>query len=63
MKNKTYIFSFKNGGWNTVIATNIRTARKLAREEYKSDTLVPDLDTLRVIDDESYRQVLRVTFD
>ena len=51
-----YIFPFEGGGWNTVMATNVRTARKLAREEYAySDTLNPIPDSFNRITPDRYR--------
>ena len=37
---KEYMFTFEGGGWNTVWAKSLPTAKKLAVAEYKdSDTL------------------------
>ena len=55
-KNHRYIFTFEGGGWNTVMATNVRSARKIAREEYAySDTLNPIPDSFNRISSEGYR--------
>ena len=55
MKNHIYIFNWKEGGWNYVHATNIRSARKQAREEWANQE--PPVLT---IDEDSFR---RVTFE
>ena len=55
-KNHRYIFTFEGGGWNTVMATNVRSARKIAREKYAdSDTLNPMPDSFNRITPDRYR--------
>ena len=55
-QNHRYIFTFEGGGWNTVMATNVRSARKIAREKYAdSDTLNPMPDSFNRITPDRYR--------
>jgi hypothetical protein len=49
LKNKQYMFSFEEGGWNTVWAKTKRGAIKVALKEYKdSDTLNPRISSFHV---------------
>ena len=49
VKLKQYMFTFEEGGWNTVWAKTLRGAKKLAVEEYKySDTLNVRLDSVHL---------------
>ena len=46
---KEYIFTFEEGGWNTVWAKSLPGARKAAIAEYKdSPTLNPRLDSVHL---------------
>ena len=61
MKNHIYVFNWNEGGWNHEWATNIRSARKQARERWpitlkKFEGGPPVL----TIDEDSFR---RVTFE
>ena len=38
-KLQQYIFTFEQGGWNTVWATNKRSALSKAKKEWNGDTL------------------------
>ncbi len=60
MKNHIYIFNWKQGGWNYVHATNIRSARKQAREKWSTDLKKFDGEPVLTIDEDSFR---RVTFE
>jgi DNA-binding transcriptional regulator YhcF (GntR family) len=47
--NKQYMFSFEDGGWNTVWAKTKRGAIKAALKEYKnSDTLTVNVDSVHL---------------
>jgi len=47
--NKQYMFSFEDGGWNTVWAKTKRGAIKAALKEYKnSDTLTVNIDSVHL---------------
>lgn len=49
LKLKQYMFSFQDGGWNTVWAKTLRGAKKLAVQKYKnSDTLNVRLDSVHL---------------
>lgn len=46
---KQYMFTFEEGGWNTVWAKSLPGARKAAIAEYKdSPTLNPRLDSVHL---------------
>jgi len=47
--NKQYMFSFEEGGWNTVWAKTLPGAKRQALLEYKdSDSLTVDLNTVHL---------------
>jgi len=57
-----YIYSFKNGGWNTAQAKNIRSARKKARDRWvDSPSLVPVDDSFRKITWTELESIYRMT--
>jgi hypothetical protein len=61
MKNHIYIFNWKQGGWNYVHATNIRSARKQAREKWanqESPVLTIDEDSFRRVTFEEFERIL-----
>jgi hypothetical protein len=60
MKNHIYVFNWKQGGWNYVHATNVRSARKQAREKWSTDLKKFDGEPVLTIDEDSFR---RVTFE
>lgn len=58
--NKTkhiYIFNWNQGGWNSELATNIRSARKQARERWDIDLRTFDGSRVLTIDYNSFRRV------
>lgn len=64
MTNKIYIYNFQHphsSGWNTEQATNIRSARKQARERWKAESpthdLMPNEKTFKRI---SYEELSRL---
>ena len=60
MKKHIYIFNWKQGGWNYVHDTNIRSARKQAREKWSTDLKKFDGEPVLTIDEDSFK---RVTFE
>ena len=56
---KRYIFTFESGGWNTVMATNIRSAKKIIRETYPDSGV--NFDSVRVISYDDYNTVINCT--
>lgn len=57
-KEHPYIFTWNQGGWNSVWATNIRSARKKAREQW-ADQEQPIL----TINYESFKRVTMQEYD
>ena len=56
MKLKEYIFRFKTGGFNTVMAKTLRGAKKLAVSEYAySDTLIVNVDSVHLVTKEELK--------
>ena len=52
-KNKQYMFTFEEGGWNTVWAKTKRGAVKAALKEYENSyTLNPRVDSVRLATEE-----------
>ena len=58
MKNHIYMFNWKQGGWNYVHATNIRSARKQAREKWGDKSLTIDEDSFRRITYSEFERIL-----
>jgi hypothetical protein len=57
-----YIYSFEGGGWNTQQATNIRSARKKARDRWAdSSTLNPVEDSFRKVTWTELESIYRMT--
>jgi hypothetical protein len=57
-----YIYSFEGGGWNTQQATNIRSARKRARDRWAdSSTLNPVEDSFRKVTWTELESIYRMT--
>jgi len=57
-----YIYNFESGGWNTQQATNIRSARKKARDRWAdSDTLNPVEDSFRKVTWTELEEIYRMT--
>jgi hypothetical protein len=57
-----YIFSFTDGGWNSVYASSIEEAKEVALKEYEDSTLLtPDLDSFwaKEGNEESYDILLK----
>ena len=55
-----YVFNWKQGGWNHEWATNIRSARKQARERWPTALKKFNGEPVLSIDEDSFR---RVTFE
>ena len=58
MKKHIYVFNWKQGGWNYVHATNVRSARKQAREQWTNQE-----EPVLTIDEDSFRRVTFEEFD
>ena len=62
--NKTkhiYIFNWNQGGWNSELATNIRSARKQARERWanqENSILTIDYNSFKRVTMEEYNRIL-----
>jgi hypothetical protein len=61
MNKHVYIFNWKQGGWNHEWATNIRSARKQAREKWanqESPVLTIDEDSFKRVTFEEFERIL-----
>jgi hypothetical protein len=61
MNKHIYIFNWKQGGWNHEWATNIRSARKQAREKWanqESPVLTIDEDSFKRVTFEEFERIL-----
>lgn len=57
-----YIYTFEGGGWNTQQATNIRSARKKARDRWAdSNTLNPLESSFRKVSWTELESIYRMT--
>ena len=63
MKDHIYIFNWKQGGWNHVRATNVRSARKQAREQWDNSLRNFDGEPVLTIDEDSFRRVTYEEFE
>lgn len=62
-KNKQYMFTFEEGGWNTVWAKTKRGAIKAALKEYEnSDTLNPRIDSVHLATEEGLRTAMSLFY-
>ena len=62
-KLKEYMFTFEEGGWNTVWAKSLPGARKQAIAEYKdSPTLNPRMDSVHKSTDDGMRIALSLFY-
>lgn len=60
---KQYMFTFEEGGWNTVWAKSLPGARKQAIHEYKdSPTLNPRLDSVHLATDDGLQNALSLFY-
>jgi len=60
-KNHCYIFGWNEGGWNSEWATNIRSARKQARERWadqREPILTIDYNSFKRVTMEEYNGIL-----
>lgn len=60
-KNHCYIFGWNEGGWNSEWATNIRSARKKARERWadqREPILTIDYESFKRVTMEEYNRIL-----
>lgn len=59
LKNKEYMYNFKQGGWNTIQAKTIRGARKLAVTKWeKYNDLTVDVNSVHLATKESMRNAM-----
>jgi len=63
MKRHIYVFNWKEGGWNHELATNVRSARKQARERWTTDLKKFNGEPVLTIDEDSFRRVSYVEFE
>ena len=62
-KLKQYMFTFEEGGWNTVWAKSLPGARKQAIAEYKdSPTLNPRMDSVHLATDDGLRNAMSLFY-
>jgi hypothetical protein len=58
-KDKEWLFNFKFGGWNSIMACDKETAIQKAKEEYKnSSSLFVNESTFRISTSEDYKSLL-----
>ena len=63
VKLKEYMFSFEEGGWNTVWAKTLRGAKRLAVEKYKdSDTLTVRLDSVHLATEDGLQSAMSLFY-
>ena len=63
IKSKQYMFTFEEGGWNTVWAKTLKGARKLAVQEYKdSDTLNVRLDSVHLATEDGLERAMSLFY-
>jgi hypothetical protein len=56
---KQYMFTFEEGGWNTVWAKTLRGAKKLAVQQYKEyPTLNPRLDSVHLATEKGLKSAM-----
>ena len=58
MNKHIYVFNWKQGGWNHEWATNIRSARKQARERWAEQK-----EPVLTINNESFKRVTYAEFE
>jgi hypothetical protein len=62
-KLKQYMFTFEEGGWNTVWAKSLPGARKQAIAEYKQyDDLNPRMDSVHLATDNGLRNAMSLFY-
>ena len=60
---KEDMFTFEEGGWNTVWAKTLRGAKKLAVQQYKEyPTLNPKLDSVHLATKEGLRAAMSMFY-
>ena len=62
-RNKQYMFTFEEGGWNTVHAKTRRGAIRAALKEYKdSETLSPRIDSFHIATEEGLKSAMSLFY-
>ena len=60
---KEYMFTFEEGGWNTVWAKTLRGAKKLCVQQYKDyPTLNPKVDSVHLATKEGLRTAMSLFY-
>lgn len=63
LKFKQYMFTFEEGGWNTVWAKTLRGAKKLAIEQYKDyPTLNPRVSSVHLATEEGLKSAMSLFY-
>jgi hypothetical protein len=60
---KQYMFTFEEGGWNTVWAKTLRGAKKLAIQQYKDyPTLNPRVDSVHLATEHGLKNAMSLFY-
>jgi len=60
---KQYMFTFQEGGWNTVWAKTLRGAKKLAVQQYKDyPTLNPRVDSVHLTTEKGLKNAMSLFY-
>ena len=60
---KQYMFTFQEGGWNTVWAKTLRGAKKLAVQQYKDyPTLNPRVDSVHLATENGLKNAMSLFY-
>ena len=60
---KQYMFTFEEGGWNTVWAKTLRGAKKLAVQQYKDyPTLNPRVDSVHLATEQGLKNAISLFY-
>jgi len=60
---KQYMFTFEEGGWNTVWAKTLRGAKKLAIQQYKDyPTLNPRVDSVHLATEQGLKNAMSLFY-
>jgi hypothetical protein len=63
LKIKQYMFTFEEGGWNTVWAKTLRGAKKLAVQQYKDyPTLNPRISSVHLATEEGLKSAMSLFY-
>ena len=63
LKLKQYMFTFKEGGWNTVWAKTLRGAKKMAVQQYKEyPTLNPIVSSVHLATEKGLQSAMSLFY-